>query len=148
MNKDSGWIKKWITSFNWANKKKLYYKIQYKWEHKCPHKSALTTGATLFSLPSYELTTERKQKKSNIIWARERGWKRHYRLVNLRHGGFGSCSGQHAIVYMWEGLKQFWATPLAEVKLHSINNYFEILLWTQQCFQFTSQSLKCKIKIT
>lgn len=59
----------------------------------------------------------------------------------LKHDGFGSCSGQHAIVYMWEGLLPGWAMRFAEVKFHSINKDFEIL-WLAQQFQLTSDIKK------
>lgn len=47
--------------------------------------------------------------------------------IHMKHDGFGSFSGQHAIVYMWEGLQNGSEMRLAEVKLHSINKDFEIL---------------------
>ncbi len=60
------------------------------------------------SFLSLPMNNRKKQKKSKRIRVRVRvregGGKRHFRSVHMRHDGFGSCSGQHAIVYMWEGL--------------------------------------------
>lgn len=124
-------IKNWIT-INWANNNNNLKKCcsclikANTTGNTCARTKAHWLQVQLFSFSSCELTTERKQKKSNRIWQRERerGGKRLFRSAHMRHGGFGSCSGQHAIVYMWEGLKQLWATPLAEVKLH-----YQQLFW-------------------